>query len=187
MAENLSDAALVELLREGDEPSFTVIYELYFELLYRHACRVLGEDELARDAVHDVFSTLWEKREQLQIGSLSAYLYASTRNAVLKQIRRARIYEPYVDEILEVAAQTTGAADTEARVVEKDLREIIDAEIDRLPERMRIVFRLSRDRQLTHKEIAEELGVSERTVKNQITSSLAILRRKLGHLFFYLC
>jgi len=110
-------------------------------------------------------------------------LYAIVKNKILKVIAHQAVESKYIASLADFA--TTGECLTDHRVRENQLWAIIDKELATLPEKMRIVFELSRKNNLSHKEIAEQLGISEKTVKNQVNGALKVLRVKLG-IFVYL-
>jgi RNA polymerase sigma-70 factor (ECF subfamily) len=172
------DHELLVLLRLGDVRAFSAVYDRYFELLFRHALSMLKDEEEVRDVIQNVFSTLWEKHESIEIHtSLSAYLYASTRHAVLKIIRHSKVAERFFNNMQQLPSDLSSP--TEEYLRENELRKIIETEIIRLPPKMREVFTLSRMQDSSHKEIAERLNISENTVKRQVSNALIILRKKL--------
>ncbi len=179
-----SDMVLVSLLKADDRGAFTEIYNRFKGILYVHAYKKLGNSKEAEDVVHDVFAQLWFKREKLNIetGNLAGYLYTTIRNTVLTTISR----KGYADQYLSAHWQDMSMenAVTDYRLRENQLREIIEKHVAALPKKMRLVFELSRNAQLSHKEIAEQLGISESTVKSQINSALHLLKSKLGAVSF---
>lgn len=178
----LEDMDLVELVRQNDEQAFSMLYVRYGALLIRHALRMLNDVEEAQDTVQNVFTDLWDRRESLQVAtSVSGYLYAATRHAVLRQLRNGRQGDDFLQHLAEVADAESEPADAALR--EAELRRLIEVEIDQLPPKMREVFLMSRRDHLSHREIAQKLGLSENTVKRQTSNALAILRKRLGHLY----
>ncbi|SEN94465.1 RNA polymerase sigma-70 factor, ECF subfamily [bacterium A37T11] len=179
-----TDSQLIDLLTQGDEQVFTIIYESYFELMYRHAMQILRDSALAGDVVQDVFAYLWEHREAIHIqSSLSAYLYSSTRHAVLKVIRRSQVADRFREHVIQFADQKLPMTDDLTR--ERELNQIIESEISRLPPRMREVFELKNKQHYTNHEIAALLGITESTVKNQVANALRILKEKLTQMNFF--
>jgi RNA polymerase sigma-70 factor (ECF subfamily) len=182
--EERSDEELVLLMSSGDAAAFKQIYHRYKGLLYIHAFHKLRDEEQAEDIVHDLFAALWDKREHLEItGKLSGYLYTSIRNRIFKLIARKSNEQSYLASITE--SINAGHCITDHLVRMNMLSEIIEREVAALPAKMRQVFELSRKAGLSHREIAEQLGISEETVKSHITHALKQLRVKLG-LFLYL-
>ena len=174
-----TDADLTELLRSGDRFAFTEIYNRYKLVLHNHAWNKTRNNVEAQDAIQDVFSNLWTKREVNQIGSnLSGYLYISVRNHILNLFAKKQVQEKYINSIQQFSQQATAL--TDHRVRESMLRDVIEKEIAELPPRMREVFELSRKQHLSHREIAEIMGTTEQTVKKQVSNALKHLRSKLG-------
>ncbi|MBL1407145.1 RNA polymerase sigma factor [Sphingobacterium faecale] len=182
----LSDLELVNGLRNGDTSSYTEIYERYSGPLYLFVLKRWEDRDGAKDLVHDFFLKLWEKREVLEISSnLTAYLYTAIRHAMLNQISREKVKTRYIDSFLSFL-DTVEPKGTDYLMREREMQKIIEREIDGLHPRMREVFELSRKENLSRKEIAETLGISEETVKNHMHKALKTLKRNLGVLFIYL-
>ncbi len=182
---SFSDTELVALLKEGDQPAYTVIYHKYFDSLYLHVCQRLGNAEEAKDIIHELFAQLWNKRDHLQIkSSLSGYLHTAVRNRVLDYIAHQQTESRYVESLQGYLQQ--GYYLTDHLIREKQLNALIDQGINELPPKMKIIFELSRKEVLSNKEIAQKLGLSEQTVKKQIHYALKILRGKLATFLFLL-
>ena len=175
---NDTDDKLAALLRQGDQYAYTEIFERYKVLLYRHAYRLLGDEDEANDIISDLFLALWQKRENLnpQV-SLSAYLYGSVRNRVFDLMTHQKVIARYLDSIREFVAQ--GHYQTDEHIRAKELAAIIEREIAALPAKMRKVFELSRTGELSHKQIGETLNVTEGTVKQQVHNAVKTLRLKI--------
>jgi RNA polymerase sigma-70 factor (family 1) len=172
-----NDTELISLLRSGDRLAYTEIYDRYALVLLGHAYNKTRDREEAKDVVHEVFATLWAKREALQIDYLAGYLFRSVRNIILNQIAHMAVRDKFILSMEQFAASN----ETSDRLVrEKQLSAIIEREIAALPPKMRQVFILSRNQHLSHKEIAEMLCISEQTVSKHVTNAIKILRVKLG-------
>lgn len=178
-----NDSELLNLLRSGDRMAYTGIYDRYALVLLGHAYNKTRDREEAKDVVHEVFTTLWAKRDTLQIDHLAGYLFRSVRNIILNQIARRAVQEKFIQSMEKFAASNEIP---DHLVREKQLTAIIEREIAALPPKMREVFALSRKEHLTHKEIANLLGISEQTVSKHVTNALKILRVKLGVLAYIL-
>ncbi|OOQ56727.1 RNA polymerase sigma factor [Mucilaginibacter pedocola] len=176
---DISDQDLVSLLREGNKDAYTEIYNRYKWLLHAHAYKKLGDRDAANDLVQELFTSLWTRRGDIVlISTLSAYLYTAVRNRVLNMMEHKQVESKYIDSL---AAYTSNyVAGTDHLVREKQLMAIIETEIAALPPKMREVFELSRKSHLSHKEIAEQLNISEETVKKQVKNALKVLRVRLG-------
>jgi len=181
----LSDAELIALLRNDDEAAFAEIYQRYYRILQNHIYKRLGDLEDTKDILQDLFTQIWKSRAQLpETTKFSGYLYIIVRNKVFNTLAHKKISSKYVASIQQFIGEENYITDLIVR--EKEFKAMIEQEIDALPEKMREVFRLSRDNGLSHKEIANQLSLSEYTVSNQITSALKVLRVKLGAFFFTL-
>jgi RNA polymerase sigma-70 factor (ECF subfamily) len=176
--DNISDSALLIRLADDDHSAFTQIYQRYKGALFIHAYKILKDEDEAKDVVQELFTTLWVKREEINLTStLASYLFASVRNRVLDIIAHRTVKGKYIDSLAEFIEK--GEWITDQQVREKELSELIEKEIALLPAKMRQVFELNRFKQYSYNEIAQELQISDKTVKKQIHNALQILRRKL--------
>ncbi len=175
--ESMNDQQLISLLREGSTAAYTEIYNRFFCMLYTGAHRRLKDGDVAKDVIHDLFSTLWHKREQIFIkGSVRGYLYMSVRNRVLDILARRQVEWHYAESFQQLTDRC--ASVTDHLVHERELTLLIEGAITGFPAKMRKVFEMSRKDQYTHREIAQKLNISEHTVRAHIRNSLRILRRK---------
>ncbi|MEQ7801481.1 RNA polymerase sigma-70 factor [Pedobacter sp. ASV1-7] len=180
----LSDVELSDLLKSGDHFAYSEIYTRYKGPLYIHAYNKLRNREEAKDLVQELFTVLWNKRDTLLLtDNLASYLYGAVRNRVFRIIGRKGIESSYITSIQDSVNKSNCV--TDHRVRENLLQKMIDREIDSLPPKMKEVFLMSRKENLSHKEIADKLGITEPTVKKQVNNALKTLRVKLG-LFAYL-
>jgi len=180
----LSDLELLILVKEDDKSAFGELYLRYKEPLFFHASRMLEDSESARDIVQDIFAAIWSKREILVVPeAVDAYLYGSIRNRILNFIAHQKVVSRYTDSIDQFLAH--GISPTDEAVREKELTRIIEREITLLPQKMREVFELSRKEELTYKQIADRLGLSEHTVKKQAQRAIRILRLKIKINIFF--
>ncbi|WP_379019232.1 RNA polymerase sigma factor [Parapedobacter deserti] len=171
-----TDHRLLSLLKSGDERAFAEIYQRYWEVLFRHALRILQDDDLAKDALQDVFATLWDKHATIDDrGRLSAFLYRSVRNRVFDLLDHSKVKNAYLSMVTKVADE--GVWSVDAHIREKELAKAIEREVANMPEGMRRVFELNRRDGLSYREIASELHISENTVKVQVSRALRLLRK----------
>lgn len=176
-----TDQELTELLRNGDRMAYTEIYHRYKRLLYQFAFKRLGNKEEVSDIIHELFLTLWERHADINLTySLSTYLHSSVRNRIINHIAHREVSSRYIDSFNQYAITWSSTADHLVR--DKQLRDLIEKEIGALPPKMRQVFELSRKTGYNRKEIAEELKLSEQTVKSHMQHALKILKMKLGTL-----
>lgn len=180
-----SDFELTELFRLGDDAAFKAIYERYDKLLYLFAFKRLRDQDEAMDVVHDVFAWVLSHREQLALKtSLSSYLYKSVLNKILDIFRHQDIIRKYIaqgDFYIEVDSYQT-----DYLIREKDISERINKEIAAMPEGMRKVYELKHRSNLSSKDIADQLGLSQHTVNTQLHKARKHLRTKLGVVIYLL-
>lgn len=181
----LTDRELIQLLVEEDSyVAFMEIYNRYAKWLYHTGRKKIDKQEDIRDLIQEVFMALWQNRHSLTVETpLGGYLFATLRYIIIKRIAHKKVQNAYLDSLdpTELLYQHM-PADTLAR--ENELKKLIESEISSLPEKMQLVFRMSRESHLSHKEIASELGLSEATVKKHVNNALKSLRPKLGSLLF---
>lgn len=181
---NLSDTALVNRIHEGDELAFQEIFKRYNRILFAHAYNKLRDKEEAKDVVQDVFMNLWNRSKEEAFSPLNvkAYLHTAVRNRILDGLSKSKNAFRYLDSLQ--AFLDTENTHADFRIRERQLQATIDGAISTLPSRMRLVFEMSRKEHLSHKEIAQQLCLSDQTVTDQIKKALRILRTKLGILIY---
>jgi len=156
-------------------PNFEGLFRDYFPPLMAFARKILGDEEDAREVVQQVFINLWEKRERLDLStSLKSYLFTSVHHRSLNVIRDRKKFSSA--EVPDVAGEWDVSVQIESLELEGKIREVIES----LPEKCREVFELNRFEGLKYSEIAARLGISVKTVENQMTKALKILRDQLG-------
>ncbi|QEC40706.1 RNA polymerase sigma-70 factor [Pseudobacter ginsenosidimutans] len=177
-----SDEHLVVLLRNNDEEAFEEIYHRYWDKLlaigYNHA----RNKELAEEIVHDVLLSLWNRRHQMEIDRLAAWLATAVKFSVFKSLTRENRRK---DLLQQHSPETPSAAFDEEIIQAKFLKEYVDGLVAGLPEQCRLVFVYSRDHQLSTKEIATTLNLSPKTVESHLTRALKTLRNLLGNYRFF--
>jgi RNA polymerase sigma-70 factor (family 1) len=182
MFDKLSDLQLVQLLKSNDEAAFNEIYRRFGGLLYVYACRVTREENEAEDIVQEVFIYLWDKRTKLaHIDSLSGWLYQAVRYRFFDSLDRRKVRTDHREALQKFLDQGVYSPDEYVR--ERELVQLVEKGIAALPSKMQEIFALSRKEQLSHKEIATRLKISEKTVKNQVHNALRILKTRIGIFF----
>ena len=176
MQQPLSDAELLHAIKEGDAAAFRALYDRYWEQLYLRACRRVDKDE-AKDIVQEVMTTLWRRRNDIftfDDGEIGRYLFTAVKYRVITHyayttagIKNSQLFDVMTEQV-----------DMNSLEV-RELSELIESEVRRLPARMQQVFRLSREEDLSIADIARQLNLSEQTVKNQLTEALKRLRASI--------
>lgn len=174
----VTDERLMRLIARDDALALHQLMQRHWAYLVAFAARVLDDTDAAADVVQQAFIQLWQSRARWQpSGSVSAYLYRITRNAALNE-QRGRHPHEQLDSDPEQAIAATGNTPLEA-IEAEELRDAIDAAVERLPARRRSVYRLASDEHLSHEEISRRMGISQQTVANQLSAARADLRRQL--------
>lgn len=173
-----TDLELLEKLKADDTQAFQVLFEKYWERLYLFAWKRLKSSTDAEDVVQQVFMKIWEHRASKDIRfSLEAYLYKAVSYETITVLKNMAAtpqgLETINEQVLPVFNDVLGNMDA------KELDTLIEAEVSRLPGRMQQVYRMSRQQDMSVKEIATELNLSEQTVKNQLTVALSRLREPI--------
>lgn len=179
---HIADDDLLLLLQSGEKAAYEVIYDRYWPILFRHARKMLQDDTEAKDIVQEIFTMLWTRSREASIKPpLGAFLYTAVRNKVLDHLKNAKAKAKYMASLKAIAE--SGDITTDSLVRENQLALEIEKEIAALPPKMRAVFELSRKENLSYKEIAERLDISDLTVKKQVSNALQILTVKLRAFF----
>ena len=178
-ADNFSEErSLILRLIEGDEDAFCELYATYKNRLIYFAMRFLKSREYAEDVFQDAFTVVWQSRRFINPdASFSSYLYTIMRNRILNQLRNAANEEKLKESILSQALDYT--EDTKREVMLNDLKSLISHALQQLTPRQREIFEMCREAQLSHKEIADKLGISVNTVQEHISTSLKLIRTYL--------
>lgn len=174
-----SEQEWLAALREGDESALRRIFDRHYSRLIGVIYRIVPDEDSCQDLAQEVFVELWRKRSELDIHtSLRAYLHRAAVNRALNYLKTSR---RFVFDEPEHLARTADSSvrDIGNKVEQETLEAALHAAIETLPEKCRVVFSLSRFEQLSHREIAERLGISVKTIENQITKAMKILRDAL--------
>lgn len=175
-----NEQELLRQIADGSEAAFRVVFERYGGKLQSYVFKLSRSKETAEDVVHDVFLNIWKNRESLMnIEQFDGYLFRAARNAAHRGFQR-RATEVLIVASLQRAAAIEEGFEGEALITHREVREFIQQAIDRLTPQQRKIFLLSREQGLSHAEIAEQLGISRRTVTNTITLALNVLREDIN-------
>jgi RNA polymerase sigma-70 factor (family 1) len=165
------------LIKQGDKKAFETVFKTYYQLLCNYACSIIKDMDEAEEVVQNVFYTVWKKREELEIDSVKAYLYRAIHNDCLNKIKHAKIKMSYAQDYKNT---TQAGLDSSTQLMNaKELSTKIHQAIDSLPEQCGLVFRLNRFENKKYAEIANELGISVKTVENHMGKALKIMRGQL--------
>ena len=171
----VADEELVTLVQKGDTYAFEELFNRYWEKLFISADKFLRDEEASKDMIQDIFIDLWERRTNLLISNLNAYLIQSVKYKIASYFRK----EKYLEGHQTVIDSLKTSNSTEEWLKEKELNQAISDELKNIPDRCREIFYFSRFQHLSNKEIADRFGISVRTVETQISKALKHLRANL--------
>jgi len=181
--EVLSDDVLLLRLKNGDEQALTYLYKQHWQSLFLLAYQLLKDREACKDIVQELFTEFWQQAPRMELQTnLKAYLRASIRYKVFRYIQRNPNNAALFDQLEERIEHSS----PESELAYKELQQVLDTLIDNLPEKCRVIFRMSREQQLSNKEIAARLNISVKTVENQITIAIRKLRKAFPYAVFLL-
>lgn len=161
-------------LRQGSRAAFSRIYSDYWRKLYTLAYNRLRSRQAAEDVVQEVLSGLWLRREAAEIASLEAYLATATKYAIIRQLANQATHQDAISQLDHGPIYYSDSA---------FLMQLLREEVNRLPEKCRLVFLYSRNDGLSNKEIAGKMAVSEKAVEKHISKALNRLRNKARDFF----
>lgn len=182
MSRNLSiqeQKILLGRVSDGDVIAFRVLFDTYNKRLYAAALKITKSSYGAEEIVQEVFAGLWEHRTRLQeVENPSAYIFTVAYNRTfryLKKVSKSKDLKEALRHRLQEARN-----DTEEWLDMKETNDLIHQAVSQLPPRRQLIFKLSREKGLSHKEIAEQLNISPLTVKKQMVIALRNIRSSLA-------
>lgn len=173
-----ADHLVFSAIQSGDLGSFEMLFKTHYSPLCRFAVSYLQDPEEAEEVVQNTFIGFWEKRNSISVdSSLKAYLYRSVRNACLNELKRQKVRQLHATEVIREGEPMSEPSDRLA--IKAELEEKIQIAMEALPEQCRLIFKMSRFEELKYQEIADQLGLSIKTVENQMGKALKIMREQL--------
>jgi len=161
-------------------PSFNSRFELFYkqnyEGLLRFAAFYLKDAEGAHEVVQEVFINLWNSTQENESLLTIAYAFTSVKNRSLNYLRDRKLKYSFGEEAIDISDNSLNPIE----ILEfRHLKSVINSAILALPERCKLVFLLKRREGLSHKQIANLLEISEKTIENQMTKALKLIRKKI--------
>lgn len=173
----VTEAQVITLI-PTNEAAFEQVFTTHFKRLYAYALTIVKEEMAAEEMVQNVFFKIWEKKGRIDIQtSVTAYLYKAVYHECLNYIKHKKVKTAYQH----YAARQSGISENAtAKLQLSELQQKLDTALSELPEQCRTIFQMSRFEELKYQEIADKLGISVKTVENQMGKALKILRIKLA-------
>jgi RNA polymerase sigma-70 factor (ECF subfamily) len=176
-----NDAESILSLQGGDRPAFAIAYNQYYLFIYHYTKKFVDDNQLAEDITADSFVKLWRHAETVSdVQNVKAFLRTTARNACLDHLKLQRNHQEKEKEILYLSEQDT-RNEFDLAEIKAEVLQYVYAEIEKLPEKCREVFKLSYLEGMKVSEVAQHLNISEQTVANQKTKALKMLRLALTH------
>lgn len=173
-------------IQKGDEEAFERLFKAYYFDLSRFVWRYVESKAIAEELVQEVYANIWENRAQWNpTSSLKLYLYQSVKHQALDYLKHEKVRDKY-DPKWMAAKKENATLDFRDSRREQQIREAIRREVEALPSRSKMTYKLHRYDGLTYKEIAEVMDVSVKTVESQMTRTLKRLRKRLSYLLPFL-
>jgi len=172
-----SDKELLEAIKQDDHAAFEVLFNRYWDYLFGIVYRRLNDREETLDVVQDIFVYLWNSRASLSVKSgLEPYLFSAARNQLYSLYRRNQLRQAKE----EMQAVVSVPLEADGQLLFREVDRLVTDELQKMPDNVRRCFTLSREEGKSIREIAAELMLSEKTVKNNISDALKRLRLHLG-------
>ncbi|HMJ48172.1 MAG TPA: sigma-70 family RNA polymerase sigma factor [Ferruginibacter sp.] len=172
-----TDNELTTLIHNGDEPAFAELYNRYWQELYDTAYRRLQNREQVKDIIQDIFVRLWIRRAELQIENPQAYLHTAVRFQVFKYVERESTHQSSFEPFESIAYSSFSA---DEKILQQELLDLVQAYIESLPGKRKQIFLMHIKENLSTKEIADRLNISQKTVQNQLATSMQGLHNKIA-------
>ncbi len=167
---------LQELIEDGNRNAFTSFYACHFQKLILVAERYVKNVHVAEEIVQEIFLKIWEKKVEIyHVDAIKPYLYKSVINASINYVKRQK----NIDRHHEIIFEQSKTEDSELLEEQDELIVFLYQEIDLLPAKCQVVFKMSRLEGMKYKDIALALGLSENTVENHIANAFRILRKRV--------
>ena len=166
-------------LKEGDIKAFERIFRHFYSPLLLYAFSITGQKEASEEVVQDTFYSIWKEREKIHIlRSVKSYLYKAVKNRSLLYLEHLRVHERYQENIVSENSSMNEPSPDEL-LEYKELEEIVETTLKKLPERCRHIFYMHRMNGKKYKEIAANLSISVKTVEAEMTKAYRALRTEV--------
>ena len=171
--------------QNGDELAFEQIFKANYNELAGFCSQFVGDHDKSQSLAQEAFINLWLNREKVRnLNGIRSFLYTCAKSVCLNYIRHKKVISKYEDRCLQDKEDLLNREVLESfdfySFEFSELEELIRRSVEELPERCRQTFIMSRFEGRKNKEIADELGISVKTVEATLTRSLKILKSKLS-------
>ena len=174
----------IENIKKGDTIAFRQFFELFYPKLMGMACRFV-EENIAKDLVQEVFTSYWEQKKNIDAENIQSFLYKWLQNKCLNYIKHQMIVNEYESRVriaesrIAFLGEHTDSNAVIKQIINQNLHEIIELSVNKLPPKCAQAFKLCYFQDMSHKEIAEIMNISPRTVEGHIRQAIIFLRSDL--------
>jgi len=173
VSKDLEDCVLLEKIKSGCKQSFNLLYEKHWQFAFEDALKRLKDTEQSKDIVQEIFTHIWQKREELQIENLRGYLHIAVRNRVLKLVEKQKKSHPFFKFLEELPEREMNS---DSPILAKENLHAFNTLLNNLPPQKQIIFRLRFQEELNTRDIARLLRISRKTVQNQLGKAVQQLK-----------
>lgn len=177
----------LEKLKRGDPQAFKAFFERLYPKLMGLACRFVDQ-QTAEDLVQEVFAVYWEQRAVVDVKNIQSYMYTCVRNSCFNYLKHQSVVEAYESQIkiaearMAFLSNLTEENDVLEQVITDDITKHIKDCVRKLPPKCAEAFELCYFKELSHKEIAERMQISHRTVEGHVRQAVSVLRKHLRNI-----
>ncbi|WP_190809555.1 RNA polymerase sigma-70 factor [Flagellimonas sp. S3867] len=168
---------LLAEFKKGNKKAFKKLFELFWEPMFINAKSIVLDEDVAKDIVQEIWLNLWQKREHSTIKNFEAYIFRSVTNGCFKYLRDHKLKTTHLQAIEALELPTESNVENQHNLDQTQF--IIEKSLTELPPRCQQIFRLSRMEAASNEEIAKRLGISKRSVENQMSIALKSIRQNL--------
>ncbi|MGC6432382.1 MAG: RNA polymerase sigma factor [Jejuia sp.] len=165
-------------LQQGNQKAFRKLFDMYWDSMFLQAMHIVADENVAKDIIQDIWIKLWQKRTSTKIENFDAYVSRAVKNSCYKYFRDNKFTKVQLDIIndlsLTVKSEVNKKHDLDATL------SLVKHKLNNLPRRCVQVFELSRFKEYSNEEIASELGISKKTVENQISLAIRSLKQTVA-------
>lgn len=171
---------LARSVSEDNRSAFSMLYQVYYENVFRFSYYFLRDKEACREVVSDVFFSIWQSRKKLkEITNLEAYFYIVTKNEAMRYLNRKNEYEKLSLDDFPIELEDLEASSPDGQLIDKEIETLLTQIINELPDKCRLIFLMARQEGLKPKEIGKVLSISESTVRVQMKIAVEKIIEKI--------
>jgi len=175
-----SDSELFEELKKDNKMAFSILFDRYSDILFRFIQKRIESIPDVEDIIQEVFISMWNRRSKIEVGdSIYPYLFKAAKYEMIDWLIKSEKRNRHLDYLEINKDQYLIGTTSEDELIAKELAKLLENEMSRMPDTMRSIFRLSRSEDMSIKDIANQLSLSEQTVKNNVSMALNRLKFKL--------